>query len=112
MSIEIAIIVLILMVIFGLIQKLSKNDTDTDHKNDLIEPKEAISDNEKYVDYSEMYFSELKNGQKSCMLMSIYDESDLMFAKIFLHSVEIPYFIKNEHTFSLYIGYYYNKEHI
>ena len=98
MNIGIIIIIAIIIVIFGLIQKLSKHNTESEHNDDLIESEEVLPDDVKYMDCTEMYFSEIKNGQKPCKFISIYDQSDLALIKSLFQAEGIPYYIMNENS--------------
>ena len=102
MNIGIVILVLCLIIIFGIIGKLIKNTSEEEADNDLINHENPMSDNGKYIDFEELYFSELKNGQKPCKLTCIYDQLDLMFIKSLFQAEGIPYFIENEHSSTLH----------
>ena len=98
MNIGIIIIIAIIFLIFGLIHKLSNHNTENEHNNDLTESGEVLPDDSKYMDCTEMYFSEIKNGQKPFKFINIYDQSDLMLIKSLLQAEGIPYYIMNEYS--------------
>lgn len=56
-----------------------------------------ISEREE-VDVEEMFLNEVKRGEKTCKLMCVFDQIDLLFIKSLFQSESIPYYIESEHV--------------
>jgi hypothetical protein len=60
--------------------------------------------NEEMIEMEDIFLNEIKKGEKSCKLIDVYDQVDLMFIKSLFQSEQIPYKIEFEHGSTLYAG--------
>jgi hypothetical protein len=52
---------------------------------------------EEIIEMTEIFYEEVKNGEKKYKLMSIFNQFDLIFIKSLFQSERIPYYIESEH---------------
>ena len=91
-----SIIALIIILIF-------KNTSKYDEKDEFIENNDLLNYDEderenKYINLKELFYSKIKNGEKSYKFLSVYNQFDLMFIKSLFQSDQIPHFIENEYS--------------
>jgi hypothetical protein len=60
--------------------------------------------NDEKIEMENIFLNEIKKGEKSCKLIDVYDQVDLMFIKSLFQSEQIPYKIEFEHSSTLYAG--------
>jgi hypothetical protein len=56
------------------------------------------------MEMENVFLNEVRKGEKSCKLMDVYDQLDLMFVKSLFLSEQIPYKIEFEHGSAIYAG--------
>jgi hypothetical protein len=61
------------------------------------------TDGEK-IEMENIFFSEVKKGEKPYKLIDVYDQVDLMFVKSLFQSEQIPYKTEFEHGSTIYAG--------
>jgi hypothetical protein len=59
---------------------------------------------EEKVEMENIFFDEVEKGEKTCKLLDVYDQVDIMFVKSLFQSEQIPYKIEFEHGSTLYAG--------
>ena len=104
MSIWTIVFIFGIIIIIGIIKKKYINTPDDNHYRDLTDTVSIDHENVDFTDYKELYFNEIKNGNKPYKIMNIYNQFDLMLIKSLLQSEKVPYYIENEHTSRLRPG--------
>ena len=97
MHIGLVIFVIIVILLWAFVRKMVQNNG-----NNKIE--ETIS-NEKIEEKTEMeeiFFEEVKNGEKTKILTNTLDQFDLTILKSLFQSEQIPYHIEFKHITSVY----------
>jgi hypothetical protein len=63
-----------------------------------------MMENDEKIEMETVFLNEIEKGEKSCKLIDVYDQVDLMFVKSLFQSEQIPYKIEFEHGSTLYAG--------
>jgi hypothetical protein len=58
----------------------------------------------KNIEMEDIFLNEIQKGEKSCKIMDVSDQVDLMLVKSLFQSEQIPYKAEFEHGSALYAG--------
>ena len=64
--------------------------------------KKTDQNDEEKMDMENIFFNEVKNGEKTCLLTNILDQLDLLLIKSLFQSEQIPYYVEFKHFSSIY----------
>jgi hypothetical protein len=89
-----AIVIVLFIFLKNMLQNDDKNELDNNTENEDITKK----DNEEEIEMEEIFYKEVRNGEKTYQLLNVYNQFDLMFVKSIFQSEQIPYNIESENV--------------
>jgi len=104
MNIGIILSLAAIIILIAIIKNFLQGQNHNENESMLGEQTEAEENVNEQMDLKELFFKEVRNGEKPYRFMSIHNQFDLMFIKSLFQSEEIPYYIENEHVSRLRPG--------
>jgi hypothetical protein len=98
MHIGLVLFIISVIIFWAVLRNISQNDNKNDLNNNILNEGLTENNDEEKIEMEEIFYSEVKNGEKAYKLMNIFNQFDLMFVKSLFQSEQIPYYIESEYT--------------
>ncbi|GHV06958.1 hypothetical protein FACS189485_16390 [Spirochaetia bacterium] len=92
MNIGLIIFFSMVIILWAILKKKTQNEKT--EENNVVEEFDPKNDTN---EIEEIFYEEVRNGEKTYKLMNVINQFDLMFVKSLFQSEQIPYYIEGEH---------------
>jgi len=97
MNIGLIIFIIVAILLWAFIRKKVENSSKSKEMNFVST--EKVEEN---IELNELFFEEVRNGEKTHILTNTFDQFDLIFIKSLFQAEQIPYHIEFEHFTRVY----------